>query len=125
MNTEVSDQQTKKAILMCTCSFACPSMKDINFGELSERIRLELPHDYMLLHPRLCEENGENLLADLLKDNVAYITPACKEEKQKKLLRDGFERAGIRMSNNWKPVSISFKTTETAFNDIKKALEEA
>lgn len=125
MNTEVSNQQTKKAILMCTCSFACPSMKDINFGELSERIRLELPHDYMLLHPRLCEENGENLLADLLKDNVAYITPACKEEKQKKLLRDGFERAGIQMSNNWKPVSISFKTTETAFNDIKKALEEA
>lgn len=126
MNAELkSNQSTKKAILMCTCSFACPSMKDINFGELSERIRLELPHDYMLLHPRLCEENGENLLADLLKDNVAYITPACKEEKQKKLLRDGFERAGIQMNNNWKPVSISFKTTDTAFNDIKKALEEA
>ena len=42
-------------------------MKDINFGELAERIRMELPHDYMLLHPRLCEENGENLMADLLK----------------------------------------------------------
>lgn len=125
MNNEVkSTQHAKKAILMCTCSFACPSMKDINFGELSERIRLELPHDYMLLHPRLCEENGENLLADLLKDNVLYITPACKEEKQKKLLRDGFEKAGVKMDSNWKPVSISFKNTETAFNDIKKALEE-
>jgi len=116
--------KTKKAILMCTCSFACPSMKDINFGELAERIRLELSHDYMLLHPRLCEENGENLLADLLKDNVTYVTPACKEEKQKKLLRDGFQRAGVNMNSNWKPVSISFKNTETAFNDIKKALEE-
>ncbi|MFA3781582.1 hypothetical protein ABRY23_00795 [Melioribacteraceae bacterium 4301-Me] len=125
MNNEAkSTQHVKKAILMCTCSFACPSMKDINFGELSERIRLELPHDYMLLHPRLCEENGENLLADLLKDNVLYVTPACKEEKQKKLLRDGFEKAGVKMDNNWKPVSISFKNTETAFNDIKKALEE-
>ncbi len=88
MSNDVNNQ--KKAILMCTCSFACPSMKDINFGELSERIRLELLHDYMLLHPRLCEENGENLMSDLLKDNVIYITPACKEEKQKKLLRDGF-----------------------------------
>ena len=125
MNTELkSNQPAKKAILMCTCSFACPSMKDINFGELAERIRLELPHDYMLLHPRLCEENGENLMSDLLKDNVAYITPACKEEKQRKLLRDGFERAGVEMNSNWKPVSISFKTTEQAFNDIKKALEE-
>lgn len=124
MNTEKTNIERKKAILMCTCSFACPSMKDINFAELTERIRLELPHDYMLLHPRLCEENGENLLADLLKDNVAYVTPACKEEKQKKLLRDGFERAKIEMNSNWKPVSISFKDTDTAFNDIKKALEE-
>lgn len=118
------EKKQKKAVLMCTCSFACPSMKDIDFGELTERIRLELPHDYMLLHPRLCEENGENLMSDLLKDGVAYVTPACKEEKQKKLLRDGFENAGVKMADNWKPVSISFKNTETAFNDISKALEE-
>ncbi|HFE64408.1 MAG TPA: hypothetical protein ENK14_08345 [Caldithrix sp.] len=115
----------KKAILMCTCSFACPSMKDIDFGELSERIRLELSHDYMLMHPRLCEENGENLLEDLLKDDVYYVTPACKEEKQKKLLRDGFARAGVAMNSNWKPVSISFKNTDQAINDIQKALEES
>ena len=125
MNTELkSNQPIKKAILMCTCSFAYPSMKDINFSELTEIIRLELPLDYMLLHPRLCEENGENLMSDLLKDGVAYITPAYKEEKQKKLLRDGFERAGVEMNQNWKPVSISFKDTEAAFNDIKKTLEE-
>ncbi len=125
MDTQIKQNaKSKKAVLMCTCSFACPSMKDINFGELTERIRLELPHDYMLLHPRLCEDNGENLLEDLLKEGVAYVTPACKEEKQKKLLRDGFQRAGVKMESNWKPVSISFKTTETALNDIKKALEE-
>ena len=114
----------KKAILICTCSFACPSMKDIDFGELSERIRMELPHDYMLLHPRICEKNGEELLADLLKSDVYYITPACKEEKQQKLLRDGFGKANIPMNGNWKPVSLSFKNTEQAFNDIQKAIEE-
>ncbi|MGB9773284.1 MAG: hypothetical protein ACP5JH_04595 [Bacteroidota bacterium] len=115
----------KKAILMCTCSFSCPSMKDINFGELAERIRMEIPHDYMLLHPRLCEENGENMMADLLKDGVAYITPACALEKQRKLLRDAFQRANLAMDDRrWKPVSISFKTTEEAFNDIQKAVEE-
>ena len=27
-------------------------------------------------------------MKDLLKDDVLYITPACKAEKQKKLLRD-------------------------------------
>jgi hypothetical protein len=116
----------KKAILMCTCSFACPSMKDLNIPELSERVRMEIPHDYMLLHGRLCEENGEVLMADLLKsDDRIYITAACKIEKQKKLLRDGFQRAGVEMTDkNWKPVSIQFKNTEQAFNDIKKAVEE-
>ena len=100
------------------------SMKDINFGELGERVRMELPHDYLLMHPRLCEENGENLMEDLLKDGVAYITPACKVEKQKKLLRDGFQRAGIPMDNRWKPTCLSFKDTAAAFEDIKKALGE-
>jgi len=110
---------------MCTCSFACPSMKDIDFGELSERIRMELSKDYMLLHPRLCEEDDESMMEDLLKEDVFYVTPACKEEKQKKLLRDGFERAGVQMDRNWRPVSLSFKNTDQAFEDIKKALEEA
>lgn len=99
-------------------------MKDINFAELGERIRLELEHDYMLMHPRLCEENGENLMKYLLKDDVVYITPACKEEKQKKLLRDGFALANLPMEKHWKPVSLSFKDTNTVFEEIKKALEE-
>lgn len=114
----------RKAILMCTCSFACPSMKDINFGDLAERIRLEIPHDYMVLHPRLCEDNGEQLMKDLLKEGVVYVTPACKMEKQKKLLRDGFGLANIKMEEAWKPVNLSFSTTEKAFNDIKNAIEE-
>ena len=114
----------KKAILMCTCSFACPSMKDIDFGELSERIRLEIPHDYMALHPRLCETNGEEFMSRILKDDTVYITPACKETNQKKLLRDAFERAGISMDDNWQPVMMSFKNTEQVFEEVNKKVEE-
>jgi hypothetical protein len=99
-------------------------MKDINFAELAERIRMELPQDYVVLHPRICEDNGENMLADLLKPGVEYITLACKEEKQKKLLRDGFARAGVSMDGNWKPISISFKNTEQALSELAQALQE-
>lgn len=115
----------KKAVLMCTCSFACPSMKDLDISELAERIRLELPHDYMLLHPRLCEANGEALMEDLLKtDGTVYVTPACKIEKQAKLLQDGFARASVAMDDKtWRPVSIQFKTTDQAFADVKATLE--
>lgn len=94
--------------------------------ELAERVRLELPHDYMLLHPRLCEANGEALLADLVKkDGVVYLTAACKPEKQWKLFQDGFQKAGVEMNEKVvKPVWIQFKNTDQAFEEIKKALEE-
>jgi len=116
----------KKAILICACSFACPSMKELDFSELAERVRLELPHDFMLLHPRLCESNGEAMMEDLLKkEGVIYLTAACKPEKQHKLFRDGFDRAGVKMHTGiFKPVWIQFKNTDQAFEEIKKALEE-
>lgn len=118
---------SKKAVLICSCSFACPSMVNLSFPTFIERVRMEVPHDYLVVHPRLCETNGEALMEDLLKnDGVTYITAACKVEKQAKLLRDGFQRAGVPMNDGvWKPVSIQFKTTEEAFNDVKKVVEEA
>ncbi|MEN3203194.1 MAG: hypothetical protein ABDK87_05635 [Atribacterota bacterium] len=116
----------KKAILMCTCSGACPSMKDINFFELCERIRLELPHDFLVMHPRLCEENGECLMENLLKnDGTKYYVLACKEEKQRKLLRDGYQKAGVPMNEDtFYPISLSFKNTDQVFDELRKALEE-
>lgn len=116
----------KKAILVCTCSFACPSMKDIDFAELSERIRLEIPEaSYLALHPRICEQNGEEMMADLLKEGVKYYTVACKPEKQEKLLRDGFQKAGVPMEKgkNWVPISVQFKNTDQVFEEIEKALK--
>lgn len=55
----------KKAILFCTCSGACPSMAKIDFWALAERVRLELGDqiECLALHPRLCEEDGERLMA--------------------------------------------------------------
>ncbi len=110
----------KVVILMCTCSGVCPSMEKIDFWELAERIRMELPHDYLVMHPRLCEENGEALMEDLLKPDAVYITPACAEKKQAKLLAEGFERAGVPMDDeHWVPVMMGMKDTGQVFDEIK------
>ena len=116
----------KVAILICSCSGACPSMEKIDFWELAERIRLEIPHDYLLLHPRLCEENGEALMQDLLKEGTVFVTPACAEKRQAKLLAAGFQKAGVSMDEkHWIPVALAMKDTEQAFQDIKAAVEKA
>jgi hypothetical protein len=76
----------RKALLFCTCSGACPSMAKIDFWELAERIRLELGDriEFMALHPRLCEDDGERLMQRILTDSLrncsatALPRPACR-----------------------------------------------
>jgi hypothetical protein len=116
----------KKAVLFCTCSGACPSMAKIEFWTLAERVRLELGDriEFMALHPRLCEPDGERFMKNILKEGIVFITPACKETKQQKLLRDGFEKAGVPMdAAHWIPVSMALLDTDAVFNKIKAAVE--
>lgn len=116
----------KAAVLFCTCSGACPSMGKIDFWALAERIRLEYEGkiEFMALHPRLCEPDGERFMSNVLKDGIIYITPACKENKQQKLLRDGFEKAGVPMDeDHWLPISMALEDTETVFQKIKAAID--
>ena len=117
----------RQALLFCTCSGACPSMEKINFWTLAERVRLELGEkvEFMALHPRLCEEDGERLMQRILTPTVKFITPACAEKRQEKLLRDGFGKAGVPMdAQHWIPVSMAQQDTETVFERIKAALED-
>lgn len=115
----------KQAIMICSCSGACPSMEKIDFWALSERVRLELGEqiEFIALHPRLCEEDGERLMGRILADDLLVITPACAEKRQEKLLRDGFARAGVEMdSAHWIPVSMAQEDTAAVFEKIKAAL---
>jgi hypothetical protein len=116
----------KKVLLFCTCSGACPSMTKIDFWALAERVRLEFEGkiEFMVLHPRLCEPDGERFMSNILKEGMVYITPACKENKQQKLLRDGFEKAGVPMdADHWRPISMALEDTNAVFQKIKAAVE--
>ncbi len=115
-----------RALLFCTCSGACPSMAKIDFWQLAERVRLELGEkvEFMVLHPRLCEEDGERLMGHLLTPGIQFVTPACAEKRQEKLLRDGFAKAGVPMDrSHWIPVSMAQEDTETVFEKIRAAFD--
>ena len=117
----------KKAILFCSCSGSCPSMANIDFWALLERIRIEMGDkiEFLALHPRLCEEDGERFMKHLLDGSIKFITPACAEKRQEKLLKDGFEKANVPMDKeHWIPVSMAQENTESVYEKIKKALEE-
>lgn len=116
---------TRKAILFCTCSGACPSMAQIDFWALAERVRLEFGDkvEFMALHPRLCEEDGERLMEHLVDRQIQFLTPACAEKRQEKLLREGFQKAGVPMdATHWIPISMAQETTDSVFQKIEQAL---
>jgi hypothetical protein len=116
----------KKALLICTCSGACPSMDKIDFWTLAERVRLELGEkvECMALHPRLCEEDGERLMGRLVSPDLQVITAACPEKRQEKLLREGFRRAGCPMdAEHWVPVNMSQQTTDEVYAKVEAALD--
>lgn len=118
-------REQRKAILFCTCSGACPSMANIDFWALAERVRLEFGDriEFIALHPRLCEEDGERLMGRVLSDDLVFVTAACAEKRQEKLLRDGFAKAGVTMDeSHWVPVSMAMETTDSVFNSIAAAL---
>jgi hypothetical protein len=124
MTTQETEKRT--AILFCTCSGACPSMTKIDFWALAEQVRLEYEGkiEFMALHPRLCEPDGERFMSNVLKEGMVYITPACKENKQQKLLRDGFDKAGVPMdADHWLPISMALEDTAAVFQKIKAAVE--
>jgi hypothetical protein len=102
-------------------------MAKIDFWALSERVRLELGDkvEFMALHPRLCEEDGERLMKQILNPSLKFITPACAEKRQEKLLKDGFAKAGVPMDEaHWLPVSMAQEDTNAVFEKIKSAIEK-
>lgn len=125
---EANEMKKKAAILFCTCSGACPSMTKIDFWALAERVRLEYEGkiEFMALHPRLCEPDGERFMRNVLKEGILYITPACKESKQQKLLRDGFDKAGVPMdADHWLPLSMALEDTDAVYQKIMVAVDRA
>lgn len=125
METQTKPQ--KLSALICSCSGSCPSMEGIDFWTLSDRIRFELGDklEFIALHPRICEEDGERLMARLLSDDLTLITPACAEKRQIKLLRDGFDKAQIPMDNaHWIPLSMAQKDTDTVYEEIRKVVDD-
>jgi hypothetical protein len=100
-------------------------MGKIDFWTLSERVRLELGEqiEFMALHPRLCEADGERLMGRVVGEDLQVITPACMEKRQEKLLRDGFARAQVPMDRaHWCPVSMAMESTDAVFEKIRAAV---
>jgi heterodisulfide reductase subunit A-like polyferredoxin len=119
--------ETAKALpglIMCVCTGKCPGFSKMDIWDFINRVRVELPVEYGVIHPQLCEEDGDRFLADILKANRKIVVAGCAPNMQYKLFRDAFERVGMDVKQSLVPLDIRDMSTDDAVAKVSAALKE-
>jgi len=110
--------------IMCVCTGKCPGFKAMDIWDFINQVRVELPLEYGIIHPQLCEEDGDRFLADFLKVHRKVIIGACAPNMQKKMFKQAFKDAGLDVEKDCVMLDIRDMTNEKAFEVVKNALKE-
>jgi heterodisulfide reductase subunit A-like polyferredoxin len=114
-------------ILLCNCKGLCQSFKDSDFNTLPFTLESELDVRYAVLHPQLCGQGGNEVLADIFresaKDPETYIVSgACAPEAQEKLFQKMMRKTGFD-PKHFVPVDIRSTNNDGILAAIKEKVE--
>ena len=115
-----------KGLLLCVCEGTCPSFDKMNFFEVLNTLRREKLVDFVVLHPQLCSDDGDEFLRALMsnRDIEALYVAGCDPRMQQKMFRDAFEAAGFDRTRHY-AVDIRNMDTEETVEAIRNLVEEA
>jgi heterodisulfide reductase subunit A-like polyferredoxin len=114
-------------VVLCNCKGLCQSFKDSDFNTLPFALESELDVKYAALHPQLCGQGGNEMLADILresaKDPETYIvSAACAPEAQEKLFQKLLRRTGFD-SKRFVAVDIRGTNNDGILAAVKEKVE--
>ena len=110
--------------LMCVCTGKCPGFQAMDIWDFINPVRVELPVEYAIIHPQMCEEDGDRFFADFLKTGRKVVIGACAPNMQRKMFKDAFKDAGLDIEKDAVMLDIRDMTNEQAFEKVEKALED-
>ena len=110
--------------LMCVCTGKCPGFQALDIWDFINQVRVELPVEYAIIHPQMCEEDGDRFFADFLKTGRKVVIGACAPNMQRKMFKDAFKDAGLDIEKDAVMLDIRDMTNEQAFEKVEKALED-
>jgi heterodisulfide reductase subunit A-like polyferredoxin len=96
----------------------------MDIWDFINRARVELPVEFAVIHPQLCEEDGDRYLADALQAKRPLVIAGCAPNMQYKLFRDAFAERGMDVKRDMRPVDVRDMTTEAAVEKVATALRE-
>jgi len=90
----------KIKVLLCNCKGLCQSFKDSDFNTLPFEGESELDVQYTMLHPQLCGQGGNEVLADIFRESAQdpetyVVSGACAPEAQDKLFQKLMRKTGF------------------------------
>jgi heterodisulfide reductase subunit A-like polyferredoxin len=117
----------KIKVLLCNCKGLCQSFKDSDFNTLPFEVESELDVQYTMLHPQLCGQGGNEVLADILRqsapDPETYIVcGACAPEAQDKLFQKLLRKTGFD-PKRFVPLDIRSTNNEGILARLKEKVE--
>ena len=118
------EEKQLPGFIMCVCTGKCPGFKAMDIWDFINQVRVELPVEYGIIHPQLCEEDGDRFLADYLQANRKVIIGACAPNMQKKMFKQAFKDAGRDVEKDAVMLDIRDMTNEKAFDIVKNALKD-
>lgn len=115
----------KIKVLLCNCKGLCPSFSNADMNTLPFEIESELDIQYSVLHPQLCGQGGNAVLADVLRQAAAdpetyVVVGACAPEAQAKLFKKLMRETGF---DEKRFVPLDIRKTDNA--GIVERLREA
>jgi hypothetical protein len=87
-------------------------------------VRIELPVEFGMIHPQLCEEDGDRFLADILQAKRPLVIAGCAPNMQYKLFRDAFAAQDMDVRRDMVPLDIRDMTTDEAVEKVATALRQ-
>ena len=116
----------KIKVLLCNCKGLCSSFQNSDMNTLPFQLESDLDVQYVILHPQLCGQGGNDALADALKsaDGDTYIVSgACAPEAQQKLFKKLLRATGFP-AERFIPVDIRGTDNDGILERVKVKVEE-
>jgi hypothetical protein len=125
-NTKI--EKKKVGFVLCVCTGDCPGFAKMKIWDLINQVRLALPVEWAIVHPQLCEVDGDRFvhnLITLVKDSgLKYFIAGCSPNMQRKLIGSVFQSEGLKFEDHVRPLDVRNMTTDQAFEAIEQQLKD-
>jgi len=119
------EDAVKIKMLLCNCKGLCPSFKQTDMNTLPFQVESEFDVEYAVLHPQLCGQGGNVVLAEALRtadDDTYVVVGACAPEAQEKLFKKLLRTTGFE-ERRFVPVDIRGTDNEGILERLRQAVD--